>query len=123
MSGGPKKFNLYVFRYTEDVVRGESVGIAIFLVEQSRHAGGFKGFESLRDWSRLKSLCPNADVDAIKSWCTSMAVRLLAPRNSRKMPTRQSLAMNFSIDVERHAVESLRTPDEELSYLARVYLG
>ena len=65
-----------LIRYVPDVVKGEFANIGVMLREAGRAEGAVVRFT--RDWSRVRCLDPNADVELLESLETEIAERLRA---------------------------------------------
>jgi hypothetical protein len=70
-----------LIRYVPDVVKGEFANIGVVLREAGRTDGGTVQFT--RDWSRVRCLDPNADVELLESLEAEIAERLRAGVNVR----------------------------------------
>jgi hypothetical protein len=68
-----------LIRYVPDVVKGEFANIGVVLREAGRADGAAVRFT--RDWSRVRCLDPNADVELLESLETEIAERLRAGPN------------------------------------------
>jgi hypothetical protein len=68
-----------LIRYVPDVVKGEFANIGVVLRETGREDGATVRFT--RDWSRVRCLDPNADVELLESLETEIAERLRAGPN------------------------------------------
>lgn len=117
------KFKLYVFRYIDNVIGGEFVNLAICLVEESDRSARFLGFEAIKDWSRLKSFFPHADVDSLKSWCDGLANDLQRSNGSRELfGELENLSGNIAVTVWSRPLLSDQPPEVEMESQANLYL-
>jgi hypothetical protein len=117
------KFKLYVFRYSDNVISGESANLAICLVEDSDHPDRFVGFEIIKDWSRVKGFFPNADVEFLKSWCHDLANQLNQAKGSADLfSTLENCSGNIAVSVDSQALLSHKRPNVEMKFLTHSYL-
>jgi hypothetical protein len=74
-----------LIRYVPDVVKGEFANIGVILREAVREAGRAEAatVQFTRDWSRVRCLDPNADVELLESLEAEIAERLRAGVNVR----------------------------------------
>ncbi len=70
-----------LIRYLPDVVKGEFANIGVVLREAGRADGGTVRFT--RDWSRVRCLDPNADVELLESLEVEIAERMRAGVEAR----------------------------------------
>jgi hypothetical protein len=70
-----------LIRYVPDVVKGEFANIGVMLREAGRADGATVQFT--RDWSRVRCLDPNADVELLESLESEIAERLRGGVNPR----------------------------------------
>jgi hypothetical protein len=68
-----------LIRYVPDVVKGEFANIGVVLREAGKAGGATVRFT--RDWSRVRCLDPNADVELLESLEAEIAARLRAGLN------------------------------------------
>ena len=117
----PNKFKLYIFRYVDNVLRGESVNLAICLVEDSEHPPRFMGFETIQDWARVQSVFPMADIESLKSWCGGTA-RDLQQSNSLLELLSELENLSTNITVHSQPLTSDKSPDVEMRVQAALHL-
>ena len=63
-----------LIRYVPDVVKGEYANIGVLVRESGRHGNAAVRFT--RDWSRVRCLHPEADVDLLESLESEIASQL-----------------------------------------------
>jgi hypothetical protein len=119
-----------LIRYVPDVVKGEFANIGVVLREAGREGGAMVRFT--RDWSRVRCMDPDADVELLESLEAEIAARLSAgvdPRGNGKTilevlqdslsnslqltEMRGTLAENVSTEMDlllKMYVEPLKTP-------------
>jgi hypothetical protein len=65
---GTRNFQVFVVRYVGDIVRGNSMAIAICMNEIVGGDNPFLGCEHTEEWEKLRALFRDADIDFLKQW-------------------------------------------------------
>jgi hypothetical protein len=128
-----KQCEFYVLRYVADIVKDEPVNIGVILLEQGEGGRAFTDVRFTRDWRRVRSADPYADVELLESYEDEFR-RLLQSRvpeiiNYRGPMSRRDWLMremqsSFSGTLQLTAATAVLTesPQVELGVLAQRYL-
>jgi Protein of unknown function (DUF3037) len=112
--------NFFVLRYVPDAVKNEFVNIGLVLLPQA----GSAELRFTRDWSRVKCLDPEADLEALEAVEADLRDKLRALNGDRDFILRkiQDSFSNALQPSEFTACAAAQSPAEEADLLARIYL-
>jgi Protein of unknown function (DUF3037) len=112
--------SFFVLRYVPDAVKNEFVNVGLVLLPQ---AGGVE-LRFTRDWSRVKCLDPEADVEALEAVEADLRDKLRSMNGDRDFILRkiQDSFSNALQPSEMTACAATKSPSEEADLLARLYL-
>lgn len=117
-----------LIRYVPDVVKGEFANIGVILREALREAGGAAPatVRFTRDWSRVRCLDPNADVDLLEALETEIAERLRggidAKVNAKPMLELLEDTLSNSVQVTEMRGTLAESMAAEMEQLMRMYV-
>lgn len=112
--------NFFVLRYVPDAVKNEFVNVGLVLLPQ---AGGVE-LRFTRDWSRVKCLDPEADLEALEAVEADLREKLRSLNGDRDFILRkiQDSFSNALQPSEMAACAATQSPSDEADLLARTYL-
>jgi hypothetical protein len=64
-----KQLEFFLLRYVPDAVKGEFVNIGLLMREPNGGEGRFSGMRMTEDWSRVRCIDPEADLEVLKCSC------------------------------------------------------
>jgi hypothetical protein len=119
---GTRNFQIFVVRYVGDIVRGNSVVIAVCMNEIAGGDNPFLGCEHTRGWGELEALFPDADIDLLKRWCEALRNDFCSPdTNPLVQEALKNCSTNIDVSVSRITLDATDDPGGEMKKLFHAY--
>lgn len=115
-----KQLEFFTLRYVPDAVKDEAVNIGVLLVETGANGAGFAGVRVTADWSRVRCLDPDADIEWLQALEADLRGRLAGDR-ARLLEKLQD-ALSNSLQLSPPKACLAEDPQEEMARLAEMYL-
>jgi hypothetical protein len=114
-----EKCNFFLLRYVPDAVKNEFVNVGLVLLPQAGEAQ----LRFTRDWSRVKCLDPQADLELLEAMESDLREKLRAMNGDRDFILRK-IQDSFSNAVQTSEFKAcaVASPAAEADELARLYL-
>jgi len=118
-----RQCEFFLLRYVPDAVKDEFVNFGVLLVESNGEAGQ-AGMEArfTRDWSRVRCLDPNADLEMLESLASELERGLRQPGDGSEILSQLQQSLSGNVQLSPAKACLTESPREEIEKLARLYL-
>src|SRR3954463_10895719 len=110
----------FVLRYVPDAVKNEFVNIGVVLLESD--ASGFAEVRFARDWQRVRSLDPQADLEYLQALEESVRKQIANAGGREKFLRLMNESFSGRIQLSAPSACITESPERELEELARLYV-
>lgn len=117
-----RKFEFFLLRYVPDVVKEEFVNIGLVIFESGENGPGFADVRFTKDWSRVRCLDPQADVELLARLEKDIRAQLMEMRDREALIRRMEDSFSNLVQVSGVKGCLSANPAEELEFLTRLYL-
>jgi len=116
----PTQCDFLLMRYVPDPFRNEFVNIGVLLLARDRD---FADVRFARDWSRVRCLDPQADIEILDELEKDIRVQLQSSQDSRKrLLDRLQETLSTGLQLSEPSAMLSESPQRDLEELARTYL-
>lgn len=115
-----KQLEFFTIRYVPDAVKNEFVNIGVVLVEFAANGAGFADLRFTNDWSRVRCIDPDADIEWLQSLEADLRGRLEGDRALLLAKIQDALSNSLQLSPSTACLAE--SPDEEIAALAEMYL-
>lgn len=115
----PKPCDFLLMRYVPDPFKDEFVNIGVLLLGRE---DDYAGVQFTRDWSRVRCLDPQADIDVLETLERDLRDQVRTPELRKQTMHRLQETLSTGLQLSNsHALLS-DSPEQDLQRLARTYL-
>jgi hypothetical protein len=119
---GTRNFQVFVVRYVGDIVRGNSMAIAICMNEIVGGDNPFLGCEHTEEWEKLRALFRDADIDFLKQWCEAVRRDFCSPDTNHMIQAAlKDCSTNIDVSVSPLTLNDTDDPGVEMKKLFQTH--
>lgn len=114
-----KPCDFLLMRYVPDPFKNEFVNIGVLLLGRE---DDYSGVRFTRDWSRVRCLDPQADIDVLEALEGDLREQMRNPESCKQTMYRLQETLSTGLQLSSSRTLLSEAPDQDLQHLARTYL-
>lgn len=117
-----RNFLYFFIRYVPGFEEGTFVNIGVVLLDGESQGEQYAKARFMEDWTRVRRLDPDADVEELQQWADSVARRIEDPATRAEMFHEMKESWSNAYIASQTSGILAETPEEALDTLASQYL-